>query len=856
MARPRLTAVLDEWSPVTGVWGLAGYGKTALVASWLEALDPDRARVLTVTASPTPGSPASGTTVASIDRDLLRTLSPHGTAPSAALTHPGLDALDHAAHHLDGGRRLLLVIDDAQFATDPQWLLHLLRLLRRHRDLHLVLCSWGRHELLDLAAGRVDCREIAPSDLLLTPAEISQLALLLGHSLTEAERNALHTAFGGWFAPTRLALDARAGAVSGPRVGEQFLRLHVLPALEQMGCCGLDLALRLSLAAAPHLDAALVEQVAAEHHPAALPVLLNSGVLHREPDTVDAGYQFAAAVGDVLRREFETRQPDEAAAFHQWLGRWHARRAAACDDAATALLAFRHSVLGADWAHAHRVWVLFESRFSMHHPADYLQALSAIPDDVLAEHPAWQVARTAMRTAVANQDGTGGGMAVIVAHLQAADQARFDPNTLPLHDLLYLGTYRLVYRRLHGHRAADDYGAALHKIVDDRLKRGEVAGDRLAFFLLQRGNDKLMLGEDATAIRHYLDAARVPLQSTAPHHTALAGSSLALSYAMRGDRDRATDALSLYRKWVSPDTWGHRMISAPAVFAEGMLALDQLDQAGARAALDELGDGRGPEPIWPFICYLHAQYALHYGDPQAALTLVANARAKGDHQYHEAHRTFEETGNPILLVCQAELLVALGKAQQARHLLRDADPRHPALARTLALAELAAGRDTQARTALTVVAHRPIDARQHLQLALIDAAAAHSLGDHNAVHSRLRQINQLYETTGILRAFTRIPTSAADTLLDLVGTLTPADQVTLRGARNPFPSGQATITLSRRERDLAHALTNNRTRQQIADDLYLSINTVKKQITSLYRKLDANKREQALHRIHELGLLN
>ena len=41
---------------------------------------------------------------------------------------------------------------------------------------------------------------------------------------------------------------------------------------------------------------------------------------------------------------------------------------------------------------------------------------------------------------------------------------------------------------------------------------------------------------------------------------------------------------------------------------------------------------------------------------------------------------------------------------------------------------------------------------------------------------------------------------------------------------------------------------------QIASDLYISNNTVKTHVRSIYRKLSANNRKDAVRRVRELGL--
>ena len=45
------------------------------------------------------------------------------------------------------------------------------------------------------------------------------------------------------------------------------------------------------------------------------------------------------------------------------------------------------------------------------------------------------------------------------------------------------------------------------------------------------------------------------------------------------------------------------------------------------------------------------------------------------------------------------------------------------------------------------------------------------------------------------------------------------------------------------------------TNQEIADALYLSVNTVKSHLRSVYRKLDVAARDAAVERAAELGLL-
>jgi DNA-binding NarL/FixJ family response regulator len=60
--------------------------------------------------------------------------------------------------------------------------------------------------------------------------------------------------------------------------------------------------------------------------------------------------------------------------------------------------------------------------------------------------------------------------------------------------------------------------------------------------------------------------------------------------------------------------------------------------------------------------------------------------------------------------------------------------------------------------------------------------------------------------------------------------------------------------LSERELDIAQHLFQDKTVSQIAAELYISANTVKTHVRSIYRKLDASNRKDAIRRVHELGL--
>jgi DNA-binding CsgD family transcriptional regulator len=67
-------------------------------------------------------------------------------------------------------------------------------------------------------------------------------------------------------------------------------------------------------------------------------------------------------------------------------------------------------------------------------------------------------------------------------------------------------------------------------------------------------------------------------------------------------------------------------------------------------------------------------------------------------------------------------------------------------------------------------------------------------------------------------------------------------------------SGELVEPLSERELDVAQHLFEDKTVGQIAAELFISTHTVKTHVRSIYRKLSASNRKEAVRRVHELGL--
>jgi two-component system, NarL family, response regulator LiaR len=63
------------------------------------------------------------------------------------------------------------------------------------------------------------------------------------------------------------------------------------------------------------------------------------------------------------------------------------------------------------------------------------------------------------------------------------------------------------------------------------------------------------------------------------------------------------------------------------------------------------------------------------------------------------------------------------------------------------------------------------------------------------------------------------------------------------------------LGISKREYEVLKLMAQGLSNQEIADKLFVSLNTVKTHSSNLFMKLDARRRTQAIHRAKELGLL-
>ncbi|WP_168625748.1 MULTISPECIES: LuxR family transcriptional regulator [unclassified Cryobacterium] len=148
--------------------------------------------------------------------------------------------------------------------------------------------------------------------------------------------------------------------------------------------------------------------------------------------------------------------------------------------------------------------------------------------------------------------------------------------------------------------------------------------------------------------------------------------------------------------------------------------------------------------------------------------------------------------------------------------------------------------------------------RTIIDVLLLKAAAHYELGNPDIADIAFDQALLVASHTGLKTPFTLIPGDTMQRMLSRASDRpqpAPVHRIldTMRaGLSNPLHS--ALEPLSERELDIAQRLSHDKTLGQIASDLFISTNTLKTHLRSIYRKLNATSRREAVHRVQELGL--
>lgn len=835
--RPHLLARLDRAAPGQLVLVVAppGHGKTALLADWLRRPGgPPSAWVSLDAADDAPHVRSALLAALSAIPDLpadspVRTIARTGE-------RAGPDVVDDLAAALDAARPpIRLVLDDLQELTSAEALRDIARLVRRRpAGLRLVLAS-RLDPPLPLARMRLEGRlhELRAEDLRLGVAETAALLAAAGLALTDEQVAVLHARTDGWVAGLRLAALALRGRadVAGFVTHFSGSERSVADYLTEEVMAGLPADTRRFLHVAAVCSVLPVElAVALSERPDAERVLDELDRRTGLVDTVQPGtYRIPTLLRSYLVTDLERHDPALHRRSHAAAARWwlaadpvhalpHGKRASdpelllgllrECGVRLIATGRLREVRRALDAAGATAVaadpWAALLAALA-HHEGH------ALPEAAAALAQARRIPRTDAEPAL---DVLRASADLLVRGDPPATRPTGPSGAVPVELDVLLQLSRAAAAAWAGEPDGDDFRPRLDGVValsrEHDLPYFEVrALSLLAAVEAHRGRYRAMAEAAQAAVTAAARQGRGPGEWTA-------GATALIAYRdlLAGDpaaaRTRAETVLAAGTPLGRQDELALRVVHAIALGDEGECAAGL---AASRAARTAFGDADAPDPLLAALAVLEHRAALACGAAEVGAEIA---------------EWLERRTGKI-----AEVLLMDAWA----HLVAD----RPDAARA-AVEPVAAG----AVTAL--VAHTPVE------MHLVRAEVALRAGDGATGRAELDAALTLGSALDVVRPFA-LATGPTGTLIRSAppsGLASPFARRLAAGLAAVRPDVSA--PLSERELAVLALLPSLLSAGEIADELTVSVNTVKSHIRAIYRKLGVSTRRDAVRRAHERRL--
>ena len=858
VTRPRLDKLIAEGvrGPLTSVTGPPGAGKTMAIVAWAAAASyPGTLAWLTVDDYDNRPRVFWAYVVAALRRAAV--------AVPRVMPGPGRVAVDHVflarlASVLAGqDPPVILVLDDLHLLTEPAVLDGLSYLLRNAAPgLHLVVASRA-DPLLPLHRYRVagQLAEIRADDLAFG---VKESGLLLAHHGLTLPTSMLERITGrteGWAAGMRLAALSLQGRedpgqfVKELETGDSAITSYLVEEVLNAQPAPVR-AMLLRTSVLDSFSADLVCELTGDPRWVdRLPALARGNAFIRPLG--HGWYRYHSLFATVLRLKLRIECRGQLNDLYQRAAGWCRRNGRLGE-------AVRYAAESGDWPFAAAMVVdefavgqLIEARG---HPP-LAEAFGGMPRDAAWTQPEPLLVQAATRL------GRGRGE-TSAAPLDAAE-SMLDrwPADDQIPARLAAALIRLALARrtgdLEAATAASSRAQALAAQLpgETHARHPEVEAQVLAC----RGVVELWAGRLDEAAGYFADGASVSAQAAAYERADCLGY-LALVEALSGRLDRAAERAEAAAEAISSgsDNLTEHIISAAAVaLAWVYLQRGDMREAHAELKLAESALRAGPDKLVSALaCAAAAQRGMAGG---RATTAVEMIRRAGEEWSPSPPGWLEAR----LAVLESRAWTAAGDAPAAVAAAQRAAP-GPEAAAALAHAWLAAGDEQAARHVLGT--EDPESGE--LELALAGARLSYAAGDGARGRRCLERALRLakpeqmklpfaMERTWLRQVLRRDPelAGAYRELLepDLIG---PGTAPPAKKPSAPAQPGPLVVErLSAREREvLAHASEMLST-AEIATEMYLSVNTVKTHLRSIYRKLSATHRSEAVRRAQQLELI-
>jgi LuxR family transcriptional regulator, maltose regulon positive regulatory protein len=829
--------------PVTLVSAHAGTGKSVLLASW--ARTRDDVAWLTLDRDDNWSPQFWGGMELALERIGALRQGSKADHPFVRLTE-----------RLDGRTEpVVLVLTDVHELESPIVLRELEALLANPpRPLHLVV-STRADPHLGLHRQRLngDLAEIRAADLAFTLEECGEL--LAAQDLSPEQIELLHSRTEGWAAGLRLAALSLERQVDPSSFIEHFagderaVSDYLLrEILERQTDRRREFLLRTCIAESLTDDLAQL----LSGHPGAgriLAELESENFLVSSCEERGGVYRYHALLRDFLRAEVGRVRQGELATLHKRCARWHWSH----DEPLTA---FAHALEGRDWELADELateaWhlVVFGGTDRMR------ASLLAVPEDALEGHPGLAIRVGAARFQSGDRPEAERQFALARSKLDALPDDRRQPL-----DALCI-TFDMTRARLDGdfERVRECANELLAAPAGGRFGIVERTRAQRAIALSSLGSAAVAFGEHADAELYLQEgfglAAEASLDRTVLHCL----SQLALLECARGRLRRAAEIAGEAIEFADRRGWLDAMHGIGAHLALGWSSYQWDDLASASRYLERaesVARTWGDRPGKVGAAVLQA-LVLAAESPEGAgkgLRLLRAVRSELRGWSPPSYLT------AWLATAESRLLAARGDFNEALESLNGSTEDGLVRARLL----LAQGEPAEALLELEANAELvaadgvPVQVEAHV----LEAVARHGLHELVGADLEFRTALSLAAPNSYRRAFVdggppvrtmlveqiRHGTDQRSFVAELIAALER------RAGSVDITKPQLLEPLSGRERAVLRYLPTLMSNAEIASELFLSVNTVKTHLKSIYRKLGTARRRDAVERARRLELL-
>jgi LuxR family maltose regulon positive regulatory protein len=858
--RPRLTSRLAAETPLVVVHGMGGAGKTVLLADWAR-----RGGGPSTGAGPGARPPGqwvplrrSHLSRSSFWTEVVnalidsRTISPEssvaGLASAVAVADDPRGVLVRAFVALPDG--LHLVIDNYERVGDPEVHLDLIEVLVHCERVRVTIATRALRPLEKALAGlRIDTEIVGPEALRFRDDEVAELLRLSGHAPEPKLIEAVQRAADGLALPVRAAVEAitaegsvaPAAAVRVPSAVVGYVAANVTHLGDGEGFRRFLRQVAVPEAVSAELAEALTGDPAAREW-LDLAESRGLGLWSRERDQLV--FRYSTVVRTALRDELATEAPDELTRLRLQYASW-------AEANGQPLAALGAAVDGGDLASAARIaqhdWaVLLENT-----PGEVVAVLSALPLNRIRHQPV-----LAMMLGLGyNSLGENSLRAIELFTLAiAASRVRGARTGAVERFVLLVGessAYRLTGRYDQAGRSAEQALQLYDDLAQtDRVELSPNAHGHLAqlgLSLLYAGSTVLALGAFRSA---YSASAHLADQRARLHPLSLIAGTL----AVMGELNEAAAVLARLDEKQWPDGWRDGYAGSFYHLATGFVAFEAFDFAAAQAHVAAVLDGM-PQ----------TEHRAAFLTLQALIDLGTRRHRAGGVELELALQAARTPGFPRAYTEALTGLLALefvgsDRSAKAEATLESTPPQSPFASLVRSLIALLGDDPNEALRQLNGARHRSRGSG-HVAAALgwARSAVLLRLGNSELAVDIVIETLALVKRSGISASVLFIPDTDRSALAALAAERGLADVAAFFASVSPWPSflpaSLARIRLTEREATVLGHLVETGSAAEIAAALFVSVNTVKTQLRSLYRKLGVASRDEALVSAAELGLL-